>query len=169
MYYVNNILNYYHINPRKGKEWYVSEREFCQNLARETGYTFVQVAGIVAAGSINTKWARNKEFASAYCRGENPRHLKMVLNKCERIKTSSAYEIPDILNGAKVKCFYANLTGCDNAVTIDRWAYRAATGKDTKRVPAKEYPLIAQAYTLAANIAGIAPAVMQSIVWENIR
>ena len=86
-----------------------------------------------------------------------------------------------IVSGHKVRSFFANITGDDQAVTVDMWAYAVATGDWTRhpqtgaRVPAeatmtaKDYALIADAYRRAAAILGVSPRKCQAACWVAAR
>lgn len=74
-----------------------------------------------------------------------------------------------IRSGHKVRAFYANITGDHNAVTVDVWAYRAATGRKVASVGARDYRLISAAYVRAAAILGVTPRECQAAVWVATR
>jgi S-adenosylmethionine:diacylglycerol 3-amino-3-carboxypropyl transferase len=74
------------------------------------------------------------------------------------------------LNGPKTVAFWRNITGDLDAVTVDVWAARAATGDRSRdRVTAKQYQTIAAAYRAAADIVGANPRDVQAAVWVHTR
>jgi hypothetical protein len=91
----------------------------------------------------------------------------------------------DVLNGPKVRAFYANITGNLSAVTVDTWAARVAEGDwrpnpmahlrahapyaATDAPQGRRYALIADAYREAAALLGHAPRDVQAAVWVHVR
>lgn len=71
----------------------------------------------------------------------------------------------------KLANFAANLAGDYSRVTVDRWAYRIATGdNEGVTVPTgKLYIELAAAYVEAAKLRNVNPATMQAATWCAIR
>ena len=67
----------------------------------------------------------------------------------------------------KTYAFAINLAGHYQLVTVDRWAARAA-GVDPPNT-IKRYRAIAEAYTEAAELLHLPPAVLQARVWSYVR
>jgi hypothetical protein len=79
-----------------------------------------------------------------------------------------------VLNGPKVRAFYANIMGDTDAVTVDVWAARVATGLTGKAAEraigtAKRYADVADAYRHAARILGVTPREVQAATWVAAR
>jgi hypothetical protein len=76
------------------------------------------------------------------------------------------------VSGPKVSCFYANLSGNLERVTLDVWAGRAAglTEAETdKGIRGKRYEYLEKAYVRVARELGFKPAELQAICWVVVR
>jgi hypothetical protein len=76
-----------------------------------------------------------------------------------------------VLNGPKVRSFWANIMGDTDAVTCDVWAVFVALGRKDERMvstPAR-YRMVADAYRRAAAILGVTPRGCQAAVWVDAR
>lgn len=167
---VDSILAHYDAAPREKRAawlaWYGRERNTVRRIARTYGITRRQAAGIVACYSQNCTWSGNVTMVSRFL--DNPTRpygLGAAYRPAVRIL---AGERPlAVLTSDKLRNFYRNLAGDDNALTIDRWAARAAGVSDSRRMAA--YAWIADAYREAARQRGERPAALQAIVWCQIR
>lgn len=74
-----------------------------------------------------------------------------------------------VTSGHKVRAFYRNITGDHGAVTVDVWAFRAATGREVDNIGAADYRAISAAYVRAAAILGVTPRECQAAVWVATR
>ncbi len=74
-----------------------------------------------------------------------------------------------MLGGPKVRSFYANISGDQNAVTVDAWAQRIAGYEYPNGLAPNKYDHYADAYRDAARRAGESPATMQAITWIAYR
>lgn len=182
-----------------GADWYPAGGEWVEQAVAGTDYTPAQGAAIVAAFSPNTGWDRNLILALNYIKGrplgedDGKGTLVKNIERADRVrdmvnwdgtpvprnKDGSLGDPITVLTGKdkakyKVTNFYRNLTGNQEAVTVDRWAIRAALGVDDATAVkiagwAGAYEKIGDAYRKAAHDAGITPAAMQAIVWGQIR
>jgi hypothetical protein len=83
---------------------------------------------------------------------------------------------PETSPSRKVRSFGCNVRTagepCEHGtacVTIDRWAHYVATDGERKDVPSGPlYERIADAYRQVAAERGIAPAILQAIVWVTV-
>lgn len=156
------------------RAWYANARAAARRLAREHGTTVSVAAGVIAALSPRCPWGRNVIAADiilgAARRGDDLPSVGLKANARKAFAIASGAGRPlDILRGPKVRSFYRNILGDVDAVTVDVWAARAA-GVDSKaRLDGRRYDHIADAYRYAARIVGVAPAVLQAIVWVSIR
>lgn len=136
-------------------------------------------AGVIAALSPRCQWSTNVVWARAMV------HAARTGAPCPAVHTEKgmrpqAWRIANgeaplsVLNGPKVRAFWSNIVGDTDAVTVDTWAARAATGlsgKDAERAistPAR-YRAVADAYRRAAVILGITPRECQAAVWVHVR
>jgi hypothetical protein len=75
------------------------------------------------------------------------------------------------LSGSKVRAFYQNLIGNEQAVTIDTWMLKMFGWFDRhKRTPSlRQYERLEQAFQTFAWCKGIAPARLQALLWIKCR
>ena len=183
---VANIINVYRrATPEQiesGHQWYREAQEFAATLAVGTDYSYRQIAGVIAALSPQSAWSRNKEDArtAVYVHGLAgdvngiSLHTGVQMGKVGRILDGETPE--SVLRGPKESAFSRNIQGDYSLVTVDRWAFKSATGvplPDVNPATGKAlggiglgaYKRIHAAYVEAAHIIGIAPAILQAIVW----
>lgn len=151
----------------EGAKWYRESRRWARLIARETGVTVAQAAGVIAALSPRMRWGANVTLAHDLCAGREVQGVfRANLAKAQRIL---AGERPlDVLGGPKVRAFYRAIMGDGEAVVIDVWMLRAI-GWAKKTLTAREYEEVADHLREAAKAAGIDPADFQAIVWTQVR
>jgi len=125
----NVIAKYREASPemvRAGHEWYGKAHEEALKVGKGDA---VKGAGIIAALSPQTGWARNiamsHELISKGTTGATEDNVRKALRIHEG-------EHPDeVLGGHKVKAFFHNIANPDTSheVTIDRHAYDVAVGR----------------------------------------
>lgn len=162
---------------RAGIAWY----DRAQQTARAIHPNVLIGAGILAALSPRTDWKHNKLYAERVARyaldGQEyppPCSTYDRLDKAWRIAQLSdptANDILAILHGPKTCRFFRNIIGDENAVTIDVWSKRIATGwKDASNpLPGHDYDSLEQAYQIAASRLGISPRDLQAALWCHVR
>lgn len=158
---------------REGEDWYESARMTARAIAETHGLSERHVAGIVAALSPRVAWSSNiagaRRIAEAIARRRpEPVVAGTLSNRRKAWAIARGAEPEAVLSGPKVRAFFANLLGDDDAVTVDVWAARAAEGISREPTPAR-YALIADAYRDAARLRGVSPRVMQATVWVAVR
>lgn len=141
-------------------------------------------AGVLAALSPRCQWATNVAWAHALVAaaraGQACPPVSTESNRATAwaIATTGADPLTHlgkishtgrVTSGHKVRAFYRNITGDEHAVTVDVWAFRAATGRDVDAVSATDYRAISAAYARAAAILGISPRDCQAAVWVATR
>src|SRR5690349_19014081 len=165
-----------------GYAWYREAQDFCRTLATATDYPVRAIAGVIAALSPQSSWAQNKENARVavdvhYMVGSCDSislHTKAQMCKVGRILDGETPE--SVLRGPKESAFSRNIQGDYSLATVDRWAFKTATGvalPDINPVTGKPlggigkgaYKRIHAAYVEAAAILGIPVAILQAIVW----
>ena len=152
-----------------GGNWYSEGQSMCRELALEHGITLEQAATVLAAFSPMTPWDRNVFLATEFINGRKVATLGNNIRMAERGIVGGI----DTLKGQKTNAFARNLSGDLDAVTIDTWMIKAAgivrePGKK-KGINKCEYNTLALALTNVARDNQIAPAVMQAIIWIQIR
>ena len=141
--------------------WYDDARDVAIEVARNLN-SFIEVgASVVAAFSPRQTWGRNVVNAIAFSHGE---HVPGLANNMTMANNSLTMGF-DALNGQKTNAFARNIAGDTNAVTIDVWMIRAAGFDATKGVNKSDYNLLAECVRDVAKAFGIAPSVMQALIW----
>jgi hypothetical protein len=150
-----------------GEAWYRESRHHARRIARATGVTLSQAAGVIAALSPRMRWGANVALAEELCAGREVRGVfGNNLRKAERILDG---ERPlDVLGGDKVRAFYRAIMGDGEAVVLDVWMMRAA-GWVKPTLTSTEYQALASSLTAAARRVGLNPADFQAIVWTHVR
>lgn len=165
-----------------GYAWYAEAQEFARTLSTATNYDLRAIAGVIAALSPQQSWAINKSNAETSVRvhydaghiGGLSLHTKVQMGKVARILEGETPET--VLHGPKESAFYRNIVGDYSHCTVDRWAFKTATGTllpDVNPVTGKQlggvgrgaYKRIHAAFVEAATILGIPVAILQAIVW----
>jgi len=167
------ILAYYRPGAI-GAEWYRDARSSCRRLARDYGVSERTAAGIVAALSPRLRWNENLTYAESVLehlasgiRIAPPVVPVFSLSRDRAWRIALGERPLDILSGDKTRAFYRCLTGDLDAVAVDIWAARAAG--ETRTLTPRRYARVAAAYRAAARSVGLAPSVLQAIVWCAIR
>jgi hypothetical protein len=160
----------------QGLAWY----DRAQQAALGMHENLLISAGVIAALSPRTEWTINKQWAQTVIsyaqigRQYPPKvSTKQRLDKAWTIANlvnPTKEEILAILNGPKTQRFFLNIIGDLQAVTIDIWAQRVATGRHSSRPPrGKHYDALERAYRKAANLLGAPPRDVQAAVWVWVR
>lgn len=160
-----------------GVDWYADAQRAIMAMAATHGRTVETVAGVVAALSPRTAWSQNLAAADRILADREARVGTGGNRRKARAIVDGADPMAVLVNngsstGHKVRAFYMNLIGHHDHVTVDVWAWRAATGGDEriKRLDsAAWYGAVARAYARAAAARGLAPAVFQAVVWCEVR
>ena len=133
-------------------------------------------AGVIAALSPRCQWSTNVVWARAMVNAARSGaatppavHTTAMRGQAWRIANGEAPL--SVLNGPKVRSFWANIMGDTDAVTCDVWAVFVALGrKDETMVRTQaRYDLVASAYRRAAAIVGVSPRECQAAVWVAAR
>jgi hypothetical protein len=170
---VNSILHWYNQandDDKKAVSWYREAHKLAQKhpMGVECG------AAILAAYSINESWEKNKRHFTNEISGIVPRCMEMSKAKAAQIHEAVSLceigRLPSILNGQKIRCFYANILNPSEfgVVTIDRHALKVA-GIDAKKPTKKQYLAASEAYCEAAKVVGLLPHELQAVTWVCYR
>ena len=174
--YVDRILTAYDAadpaDAAAGLAWYERAEATMRDIAARTGASRTAAAGVTAALSPRTPWARNLSIAEetlAAARDGRPAPSVGTRANVRKAWAIANGADPDaVLGGPKVTAFYANLTGDPDRVTVDVWAARAA-GADPDRLTDKRRRELRDAYRIAAEARGISPRALQAAVWVAVR
>lgn len=159
----------------QGLQWYDDALQRTQKIAPQ--HSVETAAGVVAALSPMTGWSTNLKNAAKltalHAAGEpmptSGYGFKRNTAKAWRIL---AGEHPlQVLSGPKVTAFYHNILGCNEHVTVDRWAIRIAYGdpNGVTSVAKREYDRIATAFRVVAAELGIPARHLQAATWVYFR
>jgi len=148
-----------------GMAWYAGARNTARRMARRHGLTLSQAAGIIASASLNQSWKGNLTLAERLCAGES---VGLTTVRRESASILAGWPPCVVIGGPKRKNFYRNIMGNTDAVTVDRWAARAA---DAERLLQRKggYETIATMYREAAAKLNITPRELQAVVWCEVR
>lgn len=154
-----------------GLEWYARAERAAADVAPHNP---TMGAAIIAALSPRNRWSVNVAQAArvalaAACGFDCPA-VSTGGNRAKAWRIALGEPAADILRGPKVRAFFANITGDDDAVTVDVWAARAAEGVKRSDAPSgRRYALIARAYRDVADALGVPPRHVQAAVWCHVR
>jgi len=158
-----------------GYGWYRLAENLTRRLARKHNTTKHRAAGVIAALSPNQTWANNLRMAEHALAG-NPKGFSSAVARVKRIMAGGSIigTFPDPSGPShKIREFYRAISGNQNAVVIDRWAYRAAWG--TRHVDVHDlarigvYAMISDAYREVAELFEMSPRDFQAAVWIHVR
>jgi len=152
-----------------------------------------RAAGVIAALSPRCQWSTNVVFAERVIAAANAGRACPDVSTTANRRTAWAIATGTaaldalgtvalsgrVVSGHKVRSFFANIMGDDQAVTVDVWAWAVATNQwrthRGQRIPqdatmtGREYEVIADAYRRAAAILGVTPRECQAAVWVAAR
>jgi len=162
-----------------GSTWYAAAQDAAAAIWPERPDI---AAGVIAALSPRCQWSINLRWATAMVHAARtgaecpPVHTKTMRRIAWSIATGEQTPA-DALKGPKIARFYRNILGDENSVTCDVWACIAAEGPTSPSLPANgakgptgtRYATVEASYVRAAAIAGVTPAVMQAVVWVQVR
>lgn len=159
------MLNQYFDAGQSALMWYDETWDFLQN---EFGEDARLMAGILAVTSPNATVQANVTLAlkalRQYKEGEEFHgYLTSV-----RIALKQLVFDGSVMGGPKIRCFYENLTGNLEPVTVDRWIARALGQKHNPRT-IREYESMSLTIAQFARLRGEAPARAQAAIWQGIR
>lgn len=159
-----------------GLGWYDRAREEATSLAYLPGCGSVKrAAGVIAALSPRCQWGANVNGAHAMIRAAvtsapEPIVAGIATNRARAWRIANGEDPDAVLSGPKVRAFFANIMGDVDAVTVDVWATRAATGRtDRDGLKRRRYRLIAESYRRAGARRGLHPRDAQAAVWTVYR
>jgi hypothetical protein len=174
--YVANIVAYWDsATPEQreaGARWYPTAYRLAALIAEETKTDIKRVVTVMAALSPRNPWRWNVADTFAYCEARAEGRTCPKANTFKRNQAAAWRALdpsvvdPWLTAAPKVRNFVEAICGDSNAVVVDTWAVRVATGHRVNEVRTpKAYWTVAHAYNVAANLRGVPPAVMQATTW----
>lgn len=164
-----------------GLGWYATARDKAERMAPAgtDGSPMVDLAaGVIAALSPRCQWSTNLAWARVTVNrahaGLSQPAVSTTSNRDHAWRIANGEAPLSVLNGPKVRAFYANIMGDTDAVTVDTWAVRVATGRTGKAAEwtigtRRRYDAVADAYRRAAVILGTDPRSVQAATWVAAR
>ena len=168
-------------DSREGINWYREANQFCSGIAFEHNLPLPVVVGILSAMSPGTSWEQNKKDAVNLIKVNGNAHTKQFrfttyganVIKAQKIFSGSlsSSEAFNQRTGPKTYNFYHNILNpdVDGYVTIDRWAYKIATGEPYTGIHFAKYERVADHYRKFAVKAGLLVSELQAILWVEFR
>lgn len=174
MDYSANIRGIFHLATAAdidaGREWYPTAGRLAAAIGDRTGHGADRIAAAMAALSPRNPWAWNVQDTAAVAEyaangGDLPKVTTFGQNRDRAI--AFLLGAADWSSAAlKVRSFVANICGDVDAVTVDVWAIRVATGGACSTVKnAGVYRDVAAAYRTVAAELGFSPRDLQAITW----
>lgn len=171
----NILLTWDHASPVQvaaGARWYPQARELAELIAGQTGIDTRRVVLAIAALSPRNPWRWNvfDAYSFAVARAEGracPRATTFKRNWAAAWRALDPdTDQPWLTSALKVRAFVECILGDVQAVVVDTWAVRVATGGSVNRVGTdKQYAKVAHAYVVAGNLRGVEPSTMQAVTW----
>lgn len=184
MHYTQNIIGMYADSPQelkaKGACWYQNANISIRDKSIQSGHSKWNLACTLALLSPIISWEQANRGLNLYLKAKENKKGRPVVAGTNRNRQRAwvALTHPDprqILSGNKVTAFAYNLFDpTDHTyVTIDRWAWRVATGKHSVICPkltSRQYQQFAVAYHQAARyFPGVSPLQVQATTWLYIK
>jgi hypothetical protein len=171
-----------------GNEWYVSYApSIIMHIADTYATDYTTVAAVMAVFSSTCGWQQNivatDRFIRAYMEGARGRSLPAVvrnglaMRKAEALMGGADPEGTIVSRKAshvqswKTLCFYWNLTGQTDRVTVDVWMWRAlSSDPDTQYRPEGWHYMMCESVLMAlAENVGMSGPALQAALWVTIR
>lgn len=149
--------------------WYEKDRQFIQSLY---GDDWQLICALLSATgpqvNLKTSWRWTIAVYRQYKAGRKI-DLSPFMSCHRRNVLRALAGVP--LSGRKVRNFYRNLIGDENAVTLDTWMLNLFGWYDRhKRVPSNnQYDRLAERFRNVARRNGHTPATFQAMLWVKIR
>lgn len=156
-----------------GSRWYPEMGTHCHTLGHIYGVRSELVAAVVSHLSPRLQWKRNVTAAVELLADPETRPNGIMTGNYSRARSAllDDWDNPvDSFNGAKTRCFYLNILGDTEAVTVDVWACNVV-GVDPETELGRKgiYDAVEHAHRLAARRRGVEPSTMQAVTWVVAR
>lgn len=159
------MLNQYFDQGHSALMWYDETWDFLQ---QEFGDDARLMAGMLAITSPNATVQANVTLAlKAFRQYKEGEAFEGYLTTVRLALKQFVFD-GTVLGGPKIRCFYENLTGNLEPVTVDRWIARALGKKHNPRTE-REYMEMSVTVREFARLRGEQPARAQAAIWQGIR
>lgn len=177
---LKNLTKIFESADKSGLNWYDDAHNFCKNVSEKYNLPMDKVCAVVSSLSPGTNWEQNKKDTINLIESMNGNRAQFKFTTYGQ-NVIKAYRILDgyikpvdafnVTTGPKTFNFFRNILDPtdSNFVTIDRHAFRIATGKEYKSLTAKQYREVAAHYIKAAKKLDITPAQLQAVLWVDFR
>lgn len=165
---MNPLVNLYRTGTAeqrdRGARWYDTAHAACDRIARDTGMDTARVVAVFAITSPDAQLVTNLKWTRTWA--ENPgtkvgRYPGRMVRACW---TAMAAANPaEAVTGPKVRAFYDAIMGDRDALVLDRWALRLATGSDATTVGNRREA--ERLYREAAAELKVPVRDLQAIIW----
>ncbi len=155
-----------------GAAWYGRANDTVHELSERYSRPVDEVAAVIAILSPGNRWQSNQTDAAAVLdwfeadahgyESPPPTVTTYGANLTKAIRYLNGDHTA--LAGPKVSAFAANLRGDLEYVTLDRWAFRAAIGRETPG-RAQVRADVESAYRAVAAELDLPPAIFQAVIW----
>lgn len=157
--------------------WYSYASQFCAELEDDFTLGKNVAAGIIAALSPLQRWDNQVKDTPGIIHelqaGKYPSGIGFFSNKDKAVKIFQGEDPLEVLGGDKVRNFYRNLIGDEQAVCIDRHAISisgfSSKSADAGSLTSGVYSRIAFAFKCAAQNLGLSPSGIQALTWCYFR
>lgn len=180
---IAQLLEHYYASSEtvktEGRAWYVDQRESVRLIAQRFAIPVSTVAAVVSALSPQTRWSQNIAGAirtiRAYVSGDVlPSGVTLYTRNAHKAWSILSEEVlpENAFDGApKTRNFWRNLSGDENAITVDTWMLKAMGCGDCHQngLKPRYYGKYADLIRRAAALVGETPASFQAIVWIQCR
>jgi len=172
-----------------GEKWYAEANLAAFELANRHNVQPYIAAGVIAALSPNNRWEINLANAdtliSAYLNGEDILSVRVATYHAMRAKAWSIMDygmqhapsddgkqaVADILNGQKIRSFFACILGDENECTIDgharniAYSQRLSLSGSKVTIGKREYKALQAAYAQVGREIGMPAYAVQAVTW----
>lgn len=154
-----------------GRAWYPTALRVCRRIAERHGVPTRQAVAVLAVTSPDCQLITNVRWLDTALRtrgavpvGRYPARMTAAV----RAVLSGQLAPRLVVTGPKVTAFYRAILGDEDALVLDRWAIRMATGHVGKPTPAAIREADAAYRTFALEV-GLPLREAQSITWKVAR
>lgn len=165
----------------EGITWYSNAFQHAATLSVMYGYSIEQIIALIAVVSPGATWESTnmsvpERMLSVHMAGITLTDIPWPLYPSNVAKAQQILDGQSgVLKGNKVKAFASAIGGNNDSVVIDGWMVKMMYGdpgiywKDTAVSSDGMYNRMADAVRDASMFVGVAPALLQAIVWTSYR